>query len=51
MPKLHYSRATTGEKAAECLPDSAARTDDGVRRLVLAAGARLGPGPVIVEPG
>ena len=27
----------------------AARTDDGVRRLVLAAGARLGPGPVIVE--
>ncbi len=27
----------------------AARTDDGVRRLVLAAGARLGPGPVTVE--
>jgi hypothetical protein len=27
----------------------AARTDDGVRRLVLAAGTRLGPGPVIVE--
>jgi hypothetical protein len=27
----------------------AARTGDGVRRLVLAAGARLGPGPVIVE--
>jgi hypothetical protein len=27
----------------------AARTDEGVRRLVLAAGARLGPGPVIVE--
>jgi hypothetical protein len=27
----------------------AARTDEGVRRLVLAAGARLGPGPVTVE--
>ena len=27
----------------------AARTDDGVRRLVLAAGARLGSGPVTVE--
>jgi hypothetical protein len=23
MPKLHYSRATTGEKVAECLLDPA----------------------------
>ena len=39
MPELHYSRATTGEKVAKCL----------LGLLVLAAGARLGPGPVTVE--
>lgn len=41
MPKLHYSRATTGEKVAECLLDPA---DAGLIGDLVSAATQQGAG-------